>query len=279
MVMTMSNAADFSSFASEHGFEIPQFEVFSFAEKSSDWAVVIPVLNEGERIRKQLERMRNERLNSGAGDKYDIILVDGGSKDSSANPEYLKSMGVNTLLVKKGSGRLGAQLRLGQAFCLFRRYRGIVHVDGNNKDGTEAIFDFINELKNGFDFVQGSRFVKGGKAENTPMLRYWGIRLLHAPMLSIASGKWFTDTTNGFKAVSSKLMMDPRIRFFRNEFAGYEYHYYMAYSAAKRRYRCKEIPVRRSYPVNEPTPTKIHGFRGNLNVLLRLFDVCRGKYD
>ena len=31
---------------------------------------------------------------------------------------------------------------------------------------------FIEKLEQGYDFVQGSRFIKGGKAINTPFIRH-----------------------------------------------------------------------------------------------------------
>ena len=113
----------------------------------------------------------------------------------------------------------------------------------------------------------------------TPWLRYWGIRLLHAPLLRWASGFPYTDTTNGFRAYSRRLLLDPRVAPFRDVFAGYELHYYLAIRAARLGLRVCEIPVARRYPAHGPTPTKISPVRGNLRVLRCLFAACLGMYN
>ena len=58
------------------------------------------------------------------------------------------------------------------------------------------------------DFVQASRFITGGISENTPKLREFAIRKIHAPLLKFFSGFPWTDTTQGFRGYSSKLLKD-----------------------------------------------------------------------
>ena len=146
---------------------VPEFESSVFSEKSSDYAVLIPVINEGNRILTELKRMK--RISAAA--YADIIICDGGSADGSMEHRRLQALQVNTLLTKTGPGRQGAQLRMGIWFALQRRYKGIITVDGNNKDSVENIPDFIRKLDEGYDLVQGSRYVPGGKAVNTPLIR------------------------------------------------------------------------------------------------------------
>jgi len=165
------------------------------------------------------------------------------------------------------------------AWCLRQGYKGVITIDGNDKDGVDAIPRFVAALKDGVDYVQGSRFIPGGQAINTPAARYWGIKLLHAPLLSIASWQRYTDTTNGFRAYSPKLLSDPRMAVFRDLLAGYEMHYYLAYRAARLGYAIREIPVLRAYPPTGKTPTKIHGFRANFGILQTLLKVCVGGFN
>ena len=117
--------------------------------------------------------------------------------------------GVNTLLTKTGPGKQGAQLRMGIHFALKRGYQGVLTVDGNNKDSIEDVPKFIAKLKEGYDLVQGSRFVKGGHAVNTPRSRYLAVRLIHAPIISLAAKQWFTDTTNAYRAYSREYLTTP----------------------------------------------------------------------
>ena len=82
-------------------------------------------------------------------------------------------------------------------------YKSMITIDGNAKDNVKDIFKFIEKLENGFDYVQGSRYIKGGISKNTPLDRYLGTRFIHAPIMSFFSKNRFTDTTNGFRAYSS----------------------------------------------------------------------------
>jgi dolichol-phosphate mannosyltransferase len=180
--------------------------------------------------------------------------------------------------VKTAPGKLSAQLRCAYAFALDQGYEGIVTIDGNDKDDPEAIPRFIEALKQGVDFVQASRFVPGGIAQNTPKSRDFAIRFIHAPMLSLASGFKWTDTTQGFRAYSRTLLLDPRMAIFRDVFSTYELLAYLSYRAPKLGYRCVELPTVRRYPKGE-VPTKISSVKGNLSVLEVLFRACLGLYN
>jgi len=255
--------------------QVPAFETLSWLGRHHRWCVVIPVINEGKRIASLLARMSALDIAGVA----DIIIVDGGSTDGSLSIESLKNTGVCGLLVKRGPGKLSAQLRCAYAFALDQGYEGIVTIDGNDKDDPKAIRRFIDGLEGGFDFVQASRFLAGGFAENTPRLRTWAIRWIHAPMVSWHSGFHWTDTTQGFRAYSRRLLLDSRLAIFRDVFSGYELLAYLSCRAPTLGYRCVEMPTTRRYPSSKTVPTKIRGFRGNLELLTALLSACLGRYD
>ncbi len=254
--------------------EVPDYEQPLWLGVSQRYCVVIPVINEGTRIRSLLEKMTALNIARMA----DIIIVDGGSTDGSLEIPLLRQLDVRALLLKTGPGKLSAQLRCAYAFALEAGYAGIVTIDGNDKDDPEAIPRFIAALEDGVDFVQASRFVEGGVAENTPASRDFAIRFIHAPALSLSSGFKWTDTTQGFRAYSRQLLLDPRVAPFRDVFGQYELLAYLSYQAPRLGYRCQELPTIRRYPKGE-VPTKISSFRGNLEVLGVLFRVCRGHYN
>ena len=254
--------------------QVPAFTTSLWLGQQHPWCVVIPVINEGERIKSLLSRMAALKINGIA----DIIIVDGGSTDSSLALESLQEKGIRGLLLKTGPGKLSAQLRCAYAFALDQGYEGIVTIDGNDKDDPEAIPRFIEALKQGVDFVQASRFIAGGVAENTPKSRDFAIRFIHAPMLSLFSGFRWTDTTQGFRAYSRRMLLDPKIAPFRDVFMGYELLAYFSYRVPKLGYRCFEMPTIRRYPKGE-IPTKINGFKGNYSVLLILLKTCYGYFN
>ena len=256
------------------GWQVPRYIELSFKPRSTEFCVLIPVINEGERLALLLQRIHKIGIAALA----DILIVDGGSKDGSIHPLQLEPFGVRSLITKTDSGRLSAQLRCGYAYACLEGYQGIVTIDGNNKDDPSAIPDFLVALLQGADFVQGSRFIVGGHQANTPRSRDLAIRYLHAPMLRWFSGFAWTDTTQGFRAYSRQILIDQNVAPFRSVFTGYELLAYLSYRIPKLGYRCLELPTSRCYPIGE-VPTKISGFSGNLNLFKVLVNACLGRYN
>ncbi|KND60127.1 glycosyltransferase(EC:2.4.-) [Candidatus Burkholderia verschuerenii] len=270
----MNTVSTPSIIADRSSWQVPDFKTLLWLGRRHDACVVIPVINEGERIRNLLARMSALKI----ADIADIVIVDGGSTDGSLAEEFLQQHDVRALLLKTSPGKLSAQLRCAYAFVLDHGYEHIVTIDGNDKDDPDAIPRFVEALEVGVDFVQASRFLAGGVAENTPKSRDLAIRLIHAPMLSLFSGFSWTDTTQGFRAYSRKMLLDPRVGIFRNVFMSYELLVYLSYRAPKLGYQCVELPTARRYPKGE-VPTKISSVKGNYSVLKMLVMACLGKYN
>ena len=254
---------------------VPDFECEEFAPRKKDYVVLVPIINEGNRILNELKRAQAANVGAVA----DIVICDGGSTDGCTEKSALLPLDVNTLLVKKGAGKQGAQLRMGFWWALERGYKGIITIDGNDKDSIEDVPRFIEKLEEGFDLVQGSRFVKGGVAVNTPLSRWIAVRFLHAPVISLTARQWFTDTTNAYRAYSTRYLQDSRVAPFRDVFNTYELLAYLSVRATQLKYRACEIPVTRAYPKNEKTPTKISPFKGNWLLLKILFRNLLGAYN
>lgn len=252
--------------------QLPEHRIDLFGAKTHRHALVIPIINEGERFRSQFRRIA-------AGDyPVDIVIADGGSTDGSLDSDFLRDHKVRALLTKTGPGKLSAQLRMAYAWCLREGYVGIVTVDGNGKDGVEAIAEFCLRLDQGYDYVQGSRYRRGGAAINTPLSRTIGNRLIHAPVLSLAGRHMFTDTTNGFRAYSAGYLLDPRVQPFREVFGRYELLFYLTARAGQIGAKITEIPVIRAYPRGEPVPTKIGGHAAKFAVLRQTFAAAIGAF-
>ena len=253
---------------------VPEFDCFEYGGKTIDYALLIPIINEGKRIINELERACKYNV----ADYVDIVVCDGGSTDGCTEETELRRLRVNTLLVKRDSGRQGAQLRMGIWWALRRGYKGIVTIDGNDKDSIEDVPRFIEKLKEGYAFVQGSRFIKGGRAVNTPFIRSVSVRLIHAPVISLTAGQRFTDTTNAFRAYSAEYLSDERVKPLRDVFVTYELLAYLSVRATQLGYKACEIPVTRAYPKTAKTPTKISFFRGNCELMKILLKNAFGAY-
>lgn len=254
--------------------DVVDFECTFVREKRTKHCVVIPVVNEGERIARLLQRMSD----IGIPDVLDIIIADGGSTDGSLSSDLIEKNSVRALLVKTGPGRLSAQLLCAYSYCLREGYTGILTIDGNDKDDPCSLVEFAKCMDEGYDFVQGSRYIPGGVAENTPVIRDLAIRYVHAPLLSWASGFKWTDTTQGYRAYSSRMLQDPRVAPFRSIFANYELLAYLSYRVPKVGLKCVEIPTIRRYPQGQ-VPTKISAVSGNIDLIVVLVKACLGQYN
>jgi dolichol-phosphate mannosyltransferase len=250
-----------------------KYTVEQFVPKKNDTALVIPVLNEGERIKNQLISLRNRNLN------VDVIVVDGKSTDGSIQGIDFREMQLTALLTKECSGGLSRQLQIAFKFCNENQYKYVITMDGNNKDDASGIAGIQSLLNSGFDFVQGSRFIAGGVAVNTPKSRLFGVRFIHAPVTSLASRNRITDSTNGFRGHSMSMLCDPRMSIFRDVFETYELVAYIPIRAGKLNYRIKESPVSRSYPAHGATPTKIVGLWANFKLFKILLLAALGAFD
>lgn len=254
---------------------VPKFICTEYKEKQKEYVILIPIINEGERIFKELKRAYEHSISNYA----DIVICDGGSTDGCTDEGKLQKLNVNTLLVKDDEGKQGAQLRMGIWWAIQRGYKGIITIDGNNKDSIEDVPKFIEKLEDGYDLVQGSRFIKGGRAINTPIIRNLSVRLIHAPIISLTAKHRFTDTTNAYRGYSIRYLSDDRVQPLREIFMTYELLAYLSVRATQLGYKACEVPVTRAYPKKGKTPTKISFFKGNSNLLKILFRNMRGAYN
>jgi len=106
---------------------VPAHDRHVFAPRRHRYCVAVFVVNEGDRIRRQLHDMA--RL----ADQIDIVVADGGSTDGSLALDSLAAFRLRALLVKRGPGKLSAQMRIAVLFAMDDGYDGVVVIDGSSK--------------------------------------------------------------------------------------------------------------------------------------------------
>lgn len=255
---------------------LPEYELIDISPKKAEYAVCIPVINEGQKFINQLREMRSQKIYESA----DIFICDGGSTDGSTEKKLLEELNVTLKVTRLSPGHLSDQLMLGYYFAVTRGYKGCITIDGNGKDGIDGIFRMLEALGQGYDFIQGSRYVKGGTAINTPRSREFAIKLIHVPIINWLSGFHYTDTTNGFRAHSARVFNDPRISPIRyGAFPTYSLIHYLTVRIPELGYRVVEVPVLRQYPEKGKIPTKISPLKGNLDLLKILWNLIWHRYD
>ena len=233
---------------------LPEFSESVFRPKRTKYCLLIPNFNEKKNLASQTVKMQG----LGIFDLIDTVICDAGSTDGSADPETLRAAGFSALLVRHGPGRYSTYMRMGMGWAWQQGYEGVITVDCNDKDDTSAMPDFIAKLDEGYDYVQGSRFIRGGHHENTPLIRCLAIKLMMVPLMSLGARRHLTDSSNGFRAFSMRFLTDERVNPFREVFSGREIVYYLPNMACRLGFRVVEIPVTRSYPPRGgKTPTRV----------------------
>lgn len=266
----------FKKFSRCSDVKIEDYDILELRKKKNKYCLCIPILNEGERIIKELESASTEKLQ----DKIDFILLDSGSDDSSVSMKNLKKYKINTIITmqKKKKYTQSEALKAGFYFALKRGYMGIITIDGNNKDNIVDILKVVDKLDEGYDYIQGSRYIDGGEAINTPIIRELAIKLIHAPIISLTSGKKYTDTTNLLRGYSNRYLSNNKVKPFREIFKSYQLSIYLSTKADKLGLKTCEVPVTRMYPSKRKFSTKV-GIKGNIILLISLFDNMLGLYD
>src|SRR2546428_8121777 len=142
---------------------------------------------------------------------------------------------------------IGFAIKKGYRYALSHGFDLIVVMAGNGKDDPREIPRLTQPiLENGFDYVQGSRFLPGGRGERTPFLRRIFTRLFPFAW-TLLTGVRCTEVTNGFRAYRASILLDPRIDIEQEWLNGYELEYYLHYKVLTLGYRLAERPVSKAY--------------------------------
>src|SRR5678816_3111476 len=84
---------------------VPAYDQHVMQEKRHKYCIAVFVINEGDRVRRQLAEMAS------LSDTVDIVVADGGSTDGSLALDSLDAFRLRALLVKRSPGKLSAQMR------------------------------------------------------------------------------------------------------------------------------------------------------------------------
>jgi glycosyltransferase involved in cell wall biosynthesis len=149
-------------------------------------SVVIPALNEAKNLPFVLPRIP----------KWvdEIILVDGGSEDETV--QVARELLPDIRIVYQTDCCKGAALRQG-----FDAATGdiIVMLDADGSTDPSEMGTFVRYLRNGADFVKGSRFLQGSGSADISTIRQWGNWGLTVLVRSLFGGS-FSDLCYGYIA-------------------------------------------------------------------------------
>jgi dolichol-phosphate mannosyltransferase len=213
-----------------------------------------PVLDEeakiGEVVKRALASVADE-----------VLVIDDGSTDRSAG--VARDLGATVLAMGKTVG-VGAALRAGYVHAAKAGYDVAVVMAGNNKDSPEEIPLLLDPIADGrADLVQGSRYLRAAPGQRRrgdfgPMPAYRKLATRAHPLLfSLVARRRVTDSTNGFRALRTSVLADPRLRLDQEWLDGYELEPYLYLQVIRLGHATTEVAVTKRYPPRELGQTKM----------------------
>ena len=127
----------------------------------SDLLIIIPAYNEEENIEKVVE---NLRINYG---QYDYIVVNDGSRDSTA--QICREKGFHLLDLPVNLGLAGA-FQTGMKYAYEKGYAYAIQFDADGQHLPEYLDAMLERIRQGYDIVIGSRFVRFKKSRSMRMI-------------------------------------------------------------------------------------------------------------
>jgi dolichol-phosphate mannosyltransferase len=204
---------------------------------------IIPVYGDSDTIGTVLEKFEPSSV-----DEICVVADKPGAITLEAIEEARRQIRVPVKTIQNPvRNGIGYAIRQGYKYALENGFELIVIMAGNGKDDPRQIPRLTTPItEEGYDYVQGSRFLPGGRREKNPFLRSIFTRLFPY-FWSFMTGVRCTEVTNGFRAYKAMIVEDSRINLRQSWLDGYELEYYLHYKVLTLGYRFTERPVTKDY--------------------------------
>lgn len=196
-------------------------------------SVVLPCLNEVDAVGSCVSQARNAM--AGAGYRGEILVVDNGSNDGSADA----ARAAGARVVREDRRGYGRALRTGIAHA---RGDVVVMADCDGTYDLDKLALLVDPVARGeADIVVGAR-LDGATRQSMPLLhRYIGTPALTLLVSQVTGGLQLSDSQSGFRAFRRRDALALRLRSNGMEFASE-----MLVSASRAGHRITEVPTRYS---------------------------------
>ena len=197
--------------------------------------IIIPTYNEKDNIPELIEDIYLY-----VPDVYTLI-IDDNSPDGTAKiiKELQKKYPKLLLIERQGKLGLGTAYKLGFRYALKNDFDYIMEMDADFSHDPSVLENFFLNMSN-YDLVIGSRYVKGGRLVNWPLIRLllsYGASIY----VRLITGLPINDTTAGYKCFRREVLES--INFDEILSEGYSFQIEMHYKAWKKGWKIKEIPI------------------------------------
>ncbi|WP_193598477.1 glycosyltransferase family 2 protein [Microbacterium sp. YJN-G] len=169
--------------------------------------VLVPAWNESRNVGATVREIRT------ASSEYDVVVIDDGSTDDTA--EVARQAGATVLSLPFNLG-VGGAMRTGFTYAQRRGYRRAIQVDADGQHNPADIADVLAGLEHA-DVSIGARFAEIGDYEVRGPRR-WAMVVL-ARFVSKVAHTQLTDVTSGFRAANERAIKQ-YVRYYPAEYLG-----------------------------------------------------------
>jgi dolichol-phosphate mannosyltransferase len=187
----------------------------------------------------------------GLGGRSLLIAVEDGSTDGTAGVLAAVAPQLDNVVVirhPRNQG-YGSALRTGGRAAAERGLDYVVFMDSDLTNDPKYLPLFVDKMRQGFDLIKASRYMREGGVDGVPWWRVWISRVGNA-LSGRLYGLPLHDCTNGFRALRSELfaslpLVENRFPIIMEEL----------YHAARRGWSVAEVPNRLTHRSTEQRPT------------------------
>ncbi len=198
--------------------------------------IVIPAFNEESKIKKVIAKIPSDMAR-------EVLVIDDCSTDKTY--QEAKNAGATVIHQDRNMG-VGAAIRSGIDYALKRNYDVVAVLAGDDQHDPNDLCGLFERIAQGYDFVQGSRYLGG---LNSPNIRWFrrSFTQLYAIIFRILTGFPCTDATNGGRAFRTKIFEEKKIDIWQEWLNTYELEPYLLYQAVKKGCKITEAPMKVIY--------------------------------
>lgn len=213
---------------------------------------VLPAYNEAGKIDRVVKKIRQIDLIER------VVTIDDCSTDGTS--DEASSAGAVVIRHKKNMG-VGAAIRSGIKYGIENHMEICVILSGDDQHEPKEIERVVNPIwEDKYDFIQGSRRMKGGRVVNDRPFRRVTTQL-YSILFTFLAARRVTDATNGFRAFRLSIFDDPGININQDWLDRYELEPYILYKVVKsENIRFKEVPITIYYHDDKRQYTKMRPF-------------------
>ncbi|MGM7672170.1 glycosyltransferase family 2 protein [Microbacterium sp. A93] len=169
--------------------------------------VLVPAWNESRNVGNTVREIR------GASDDFDVVVIDDGSTDETADVARQAGAVVLTLPFNLG---VGGAMRTGFTYAARHGYQRVIQVDADGQHDPADIMRVVEGLQSA-DISIGARFAEvGDYTVRGP--RRWAMLVLASVVSKIARTR-LTDVTSGFRAANRRAI-EQYVRYYPAEYLG-----------------------------------------------------------